>query len=87
MCERSDSGTEDLVLTHRSNTPEAGPTHNSDHFPSDIPDVNFDLGIDDWGDFDDENLVHASEISELATQEKDHEGPGGILSGCVKPTQ
>uniref|UniRef100_A0A3B3RKF1 Probable ATP-dependent DNA helicase HFM1 n=1 Tax=Paramormyrops kingsleyae TaxID=1676925 RepID=A0A3B3RKF1_9TELE len=92
VCERSDSGSEDLVLTHQSqmhcdfNIPQAGPTHDSDHFPSDILDVNFDLGIDDWGDFDDENLVQASEISESATQEKDHEGPGGILSGCVKPT-
>ncbi|XP_065809388.1 probable ATP-dependent DNA helicase HFM1 [Labrus bergylta] len=32
---------------------------------SQIPTVNFDLGSewDDWGDFDDENLVHASETS------------------------
>ncbi|XP_072560405.1 probable ATP-dependent DNA helicase HFM1 isoform X2 [Paramormyrops kingsleyae] len=88
VCERSDSGSEDLVLTHQSqmhcdfNIPEAGPTHDSDHFPSDILDVNFDLGIDDWGDFDDENLVQASEISESATQEKDHEGPGASFSPC-----
>lgn len=32
---------------------------------SHIPTVSFDLGDewDDWGDFDDENLVHASETS------------------------
>ncbi|KAM9845417.1 putative ATP-dependent DNA helicase HFM1 [Aulostomus maculatus] len=44
---------------------EASNTHGNNELSSQIPAVSFDLGNewDDWSDFDDQNLVHASETS------------------------
>lgn len=45
-------------------TAHANPEHSadSDHLWSDSLDVTFDLGVNDWDDFDDGNLVEASEV-------------------------
>lgn len=59
-----------------------------------IPSVSFDLGNewDDWGDFDDENLVHASEASFPSTsanakpqiqQSVEFNVPGNMLLGFL----
>ncbi|XP_036409769.1 probable ATP-dependent DNA helicase HFM1 [Megalops cyprinoides] len=56
-------------------------TDDSGCFSSDTLNVTFDLGIDDWDDFDDENLVHASEISYHSTPFPSY---GSQLSPIVK---
>ncbi len=45
-------------------TAHANPEHSagSDHLWSDSLDVTFDLGVNDWDDFDDGNLVEASDV-------------------------
>ncbi|XP_055059840.2 probable ATP-dependent DNA helicase HFM1 isoform X1 [Misgurnus anguillicaudatus] len=52
---------EDSVLEH----PEQTTSLAQDHCPdlNDFFNVNFDLGVDDWDDFDEGNLVSASEMS------------------------
>ncbi|KAG7227176.1 hypothetical protein INR49_013975, partial [Caranx melampygus] len=53
------------VYSKRSTAVMTKDTHHETALSSQIPAVTFDLGDewDTWGDFDDENLVHASEIS------------------------
>ncbi|XP_018586296.2 probable ATP-dependent DNA helicase HFM1 isoform X2 [Scleropages formosus] len=68
-----------------SNIPSSDPTDDSEFFSSD--NVNFDLRVDDWDDFDDENLVHASETVSM-TQGTGCEKPIGYsapLSPCEQP--
>ncbi|XP_073346991.1 probable ATP-dependent DNA helicase HFM1 [Pagrus major] len=53
------------AYSKRSTAVSKQSTHYENASSSQIPTVSFDLGNewDDWGDFDDENLVHASETS------------------------
>lgn len=83
-----------------SNRSTQGKNASESESSSQIPTVCFDLGDewDDWGDFDDENLVHASETSTVSctTNHKtqvqqcaDNSKPGAvrttiICSTCVK---
>lgn len=67
-------------------TAHANPEHSadSDHLWSGSLDVTFDLGVNDWDDFDDGNLVEASEVccdSQLCDPMTDHVQPSntGLL--------
>lgn len=57
--------TSNPVYSKRSTALMTKDAHHETALYSQIPAVTFDLGDewDTWGDFDDENLVHASEIS------------------------
>lgn len=62
---RNQINTNSSAHSNRSTVVSDQDTHCETALPSQIPTVSFDLGNewDDWGDFDDENLVHANETS------------------------
>lgn len=67
-------------------TTHANPEHSadSDHLLPGFLDVTFDLGVNDWDDFDDGNLVDASDVcyeSQVCNPVTDHDQPSnaGLL--------
>ncbi|KAK6484329.1 putative ATP-dependent DNA helicase HFM1 [Huso huso] len=52
----------------------------SGYLSSDTLNVTFDLGVDDWDDFDDESLVHASNLTTAEIPKPKPERPEGFSS-------
>ncbi|CAM4593558.1 unnamed protein product [Leuciscus chuanchicus] len=69
----------------------ANPDHSTDtdNLWSGCLDVTFDLGVNDWDDFDDGNLVDASEVcyeSKICNLMTDHDQPTNYASQCPAQT-
>lgn len=69
----------------------ANPDHSTDtdNLWSGSLDVTFDLGVNDWDDFDDGNLVDASEVcyeSQICNLMTDHDQPTNSASQCPAQT-
>lgn len=60
----------------------------SGYLSSDTLNVTFDLGVDDWDDFDDESLVHASNLTTAEIPKPKPERPEGniLIFGVCFPT-